>query len=116
MVFETVLTEKRGDSGGILWVTLNRPEKLNALNMTLFDELRQVFQAARTDRSVRCVVLTGPDEGSAPGLISAVADPGTCSTHRPNPPPTSRAPACSFATNRRRISPSSGWTSRSSLR
>ena len=59
MVFETVLTEKRGDSGGILWVTLNRPEKLNALNMTLFDELRQVFQAARTDRSVRCVALTG---------------------------------------------------------
>ena len=54
MVFETVLTEKRGDSGGILWVTLNRPEKLNALSMTLFDELRQVFQDARRSPLKRC--------------------------------------------------------------
>jgi hypothetical protein len=53
MRYETVLTERRGETGGILWVTLNRPEKLNALSMTLFDDLRQVFQQARTDRSVR---------------------------------------------------------------
>ena len=51
MSYETVLTERRGETQGILWVTLNRPEKLNALSMTLFDELRQVFQGARTDRS-----------------------------------------------------------------
>ena len=76
MVFETVLTEKRGDSGGILWVTLNRPEKLNALNMTLFDELRQVFQAARTDRSVRCVVLTGAGRGFCAGADFSGGRPG----------------------------------------
>ena len=35
MTYETILTERRGN-GGILWVTLNRPEKLNALSMTLF--------------------------------------------------------------------------------
>ena len=67
MPYETVLTERRGESGGILWVTLNRPEKLNALNMTLFAELRQVFQAARTDRGVRCVVITGAGRGFCAG-------------------------------------------------
>jgi enoyl-CoA hydratase/carnithine racemase len=65
--YETVLTERRGETGGILWVTLNRPEKLNALSMTLFDELRRVFQATRTDRSVRCVVITGAGRGFCAG-------------------------------------------------
>jgi 2-(1,2-epoxy-1,2-dihydrophenyl)acetyl-CoA isomerase len=67
MAYETVLTENRGETGGILWVTLNRPEKLNALSMTLFDELRQVFQAARRDRAVRCVVITGAGRGFCAG-------------------------------------------------
>jgi len=64
--YETVLIERRGE-GGILWVTLNRPEKLNALSMTLFDELRRVFQDARLDRSVRCVVITGAGRGFCAG-------------------------------------------------
>ncbi|MEO8538605.1 MAG: enoyl-CoA hydratase/isomerase family protein [bacterium] len=67
MTYETVLTDRRGETGGILWVTLNRPEKLNALSMTLFDELRQVFQDARRDRSVRCLVITGAGRGFCAG-------------------------------------------------
>ena len=66
MTYETILTERRGN-GGILWVTLNRPEKLNALSMTLFADLRQAFQEARTDRSVRCVVITGAGRGFCAG-------------------------------------------------
>lgn len=66
MTYETILTERRGE-GGILWVTLNRPEKLNAISMTLFGELREVFQGARTDRSVRCVVITGAGRGFCAG-------------------------------------------------
>jgi 2-(1,2-epoxy-1,2-dihydrophenyl)acetyl-CoA isomerase len=65
--YEVVLTERRGETGGILWVTLNRPEKLNALSMQLFDELRQVFESARRDRSVRCVVITGAGRGFCAG-------------------------------------------------
>jgi len=76
MAYETVLTETRGQAGGILWVTLNRPEKLNALSMTLFDELRQVFQAARTDRSVRCVVITGAGRGFCAGADFSGGRPG----------------------------------------
>jgi enoyl-CoA hydratase/carnithine racemase len=67
MDYETVLTERRGESGGILLVTLNRPERLNALSMQLFDELRRVVQAARTDRSVRCLVITGAGRGFCAG-------------------------------------------------
>ncbi len=76
MGYETVLTERRGETGGILWVTLNRPEKLNALSMTLFDELRQVFEAARTDRSVRCVVITGAGRGFCAGADFTGGRPG----------------------------------------
>jgi 2-(1,2-epoxy-1,2-dihydrophenyl)acetyl-CoA isomerase len=65
--YEVVLTDRRGETGGILWVTLNRPEKLNALSMQLFDELRQVFEGARRDRSVRCVVITGAGRGFCAG-------------------------------------------------
>ncbi len=67
MTYETLLTERRGETGGILWLTLNRPEKLNAISMTLFDDLRDAFQKARTDRSVRCVVITGAGRGFCAG-------------------------------------------------
>lgn len=66
MTYETILTEPRG-KGGILWITLNRPEKLNALSMTLFADLRTELQRARTDRSVRCVVITGAGRGFCAG-------------------------------------------------
>src|SRR5690242_16832771 len=66
MDYETVLVERRGEHG-ILWVTLNRPEKLNALSMGLFADLRHVFEDARRDRSVRCVVITGAGRGFCAG-------------------------------------------------
>lgn len=40
-------------------VTLNRPEKLNALSMKMLAELRTVFEDMRVDERVRAVVLTG---------------------------------------------------------
>lgn len=40
-------------------VTLNRPEKLNALSMKMLAELRAVFEELRVDESVAAVVLTG---------------------------------------------------------
>lgn len=67
MPYETLLTEQRGETGGILWLTLNRPEKLNAISMQLFADLREEFQRARRDRSVRCVVITGSGRGFCAG-------------------------------------------------
>jgi len=40
-------------------VTLNRPERKNAANGTMFRELLAVLDDAATDRAVRCLVLTG---------------------------------------------------------
>jgi enoyl-CoA hydratase len=49
----------RSDADGVATLTLNRPEKLNALNPATFRELRAHLDAIDADRSVRCVVLTG---------------------------------------------------------
>jgi 2-(1,2-epoxy-1,2-dihydrophenyl)acetyl-CoA isomerase len=55
-------------------VTLNRPEKLNALNQELLDALPGALQRLAEDDEVRCVVLTGAGRGfCAGGDVSAMA-------------------------------------------
>lgn len=49
----------RSDDGGIATLTLNRPDKLNAMNPAAFVELRNHLEAIADDRSVRVVVLRG---------------------------------------------------------
>lgn len=56
MTFETLLYEI---DEGIAVVTVNRPDKLNALNAQVVQELGQAFHQARTDPAVKGVVLTG---------------------------------------------------------
>jgi enoyl-CoA hydratase len=46
-------------AGGVLTLTLNRPEHGNSVDDELHSELAQVFPAVRADRSVHAVVLTG---------------------------------------------------------
>ena len=45
-------------SGSILRLTLNRPEKKNALTRAMYSELTKWLEHAGTDDNVRCVVLT----------------------------------------------------------
>ncbi len=40
-------------------VTINRPDKLNALNNNVLSELRQAFTNISTQNDVRCVIITG---------------------------------------------------------
>ncbi len=47
---------------GVAVVTLNRPEKLNALNRATFEELAAVQEALSEDAAVRAVVITGAGE------------------------------------------------------
>ncbi|HYX67992.1 MAG TPA: enoyl-CoA hydratase-related protein [Terriglobales bacterium] len=46
----------------IAYVTINRPDKLNALNMATMEELRAAFTAIRDDASVRVAIVTGAGE------------------------------------------------------
>jgi 2-(1,2-epoxy-1,2-dihydrophenyl)acetyl-CoA isomerase len=74
MTFDNLLIERRGETGGILWVTLNRPEKLNALSIHLFEELEDLFRDVRLDRSVRCIVITGAGRGFCAGADFSGSD------------------------------------------
>lgn len=47
---------------GILTLTINRPDKLNALNIETIDEIRQAVQAAYDNREVQGIILTGAGE------------------------------------------------------
>jgi 2-(1,2-epoxy-1,2-dihydrophenyl)acetyl-CoA isomerase len=44
---------------GVLTITMNRPEVLNAFNDVMLDELYEATEAASRDDEVRCVVITG---------------------------------------------------------
>ncbi len=56
MAFATLLAE---DRGAVRRLTLNRPDKLNALDRQTLSELLEAFEAAAADEAVRVVVLTG---------------------------------------------------------
>ncbi|HMF04735.1 MAG TPA: enoyl-CoA hydratase/isomerase family protein [Acidimicrobiia bacterium] len=57
--FETLLYEERD---GVAWVTLNRPDRLNAFNSLMQRELHTLWRGLRRHDDVRCVVLTGAGE------------------------------------------------------
>lgn len=52
---------------GVAIVTLNRPDKLNAMNPELMDYLPEVLRALAADPEVGCVILTGAGRGFCAG-------------------------------------------------
>lgn len=60
-----VLTEL---SDGVLTITLNRPEVLNAFNLDLLRELLAALEAADADDAVRAVILTGAGRAYCAGM------------------------------------------------
>ncbi|MFN4892438.1 MAG: enoyl-CoA hydratase/isomerase family protein [Bacteroidota bacterium] len=66
-MYQTLLTELEH---GILTVTVNRPDKLNALNRSVFDDLNALMDQVDTDPAIRGVILTG----SGPKAFVAGAD------------------------------------------
>ena len=52
---------------GVATITLNRPEKLNAINDQMRAELVAAFEAAGADDAVRAVILTGAGKGFCAG-------------------------------------------------
>ena len=74
---------------GVATLTLNRPERLNALTFEVYAELRDAFRALDTEPGVRAIVLTGAGRGFAravtwrtsSGRCSGAMRPG-CSSSR----------------------------------
>ena len=63
--YETLTIEK---DGAVDWLTLNRPETLNAINVTMVSELRDYFGGLYEDESVRIVVMRGAGRAFCAGL------------------------------------------------
>lgn len=70
MGYEHILYEQ---DGAILTITMNRPDKLNAVTDVMLGEMNDAFKQAEKDRSVRVVVLTGAGRGFCAGADLAAA-------------------------------------------
>jgi enoyl-CoA hydratase/carnithine racemase len=62
---EELLAERHG---AVLVLTLNRPERLNAISGSMLNALSQQLVKANRDPEVRCIVLTGAGRGFCSGL------------------------------------------------
>ena len=93
-----VLHDKRGHA---FWITINRPDKRNALNASVIAGIVDGFRRAHEDNDVRVIVLTGAGDKAfcvgaevAPGFAasSARAVPGVLAIAKPTPSATAKPP------------------------
>ena len=56
------------EKAGVIWATMNRPERLNALNRNLVQELRDFFTGLYWRHDIRVVVLRGAGANFCAGL------------------------------------------------
>lgn len=59
MNFETILINT---ANGIATITINRPQKLNALNKATITELHNAFKTLESDKNIKVILLTGSGE------------------------------------------------------
>nr|WP_321243122.1 enoyl-CoA hydratase-related protein [uncultured Psychroserpens sp.] len=73
MSYDTILSTT---NNGITTITVNRPNKLNALNKVTIEELHKAFKAANKDKQTKVVIITGSGEKAfvAGADISEFAD------------------------------------------
>jgi len=64
MAYETLIVEMHDY---VSYITLNRPDALNALNLTLLRELCDALEEADANDKVRCIVITGSEKAFAAG-------------------------------------------------
>jgi enoyl-CoA hydratase/carnithine racemase len=64
------------ESGGVLRLTMNRPERLNALNPALATALRECFQGLNRRTDIRVVILQGAGSSFCAGLDLKEQQPG----------------------------------------
>ena len=81
---QTVLLERRGAVG---WITLNRPERRNAINEELRHALGSALAELEADGETRVVVLTGAGPAFCAGVDLTEGTPATTSTEAAGRPP-----------------------------
>ncbi len=59
---------------GVLWLTMNRPDKLNSFNVEMHGEIRDVLARVQVSTDVRCLVITGAGRGFSAGQDLADLD------------------------------------------
>lgn len=64
MTYDTLLTETRGRVG---WITINRPEALNALNSQVMHDIVDAASAFDADAGIGAIVVTGSERAFAAG-------------------------------------------------
>ena len=64
--YDCVILEK--DDDGIAWVTLNRPEKRNAMSPQLHYDMENVMMGLETDDEIQVIVLTGAGDSWSAGM------------------------------------------------
>ncbi|HEX7966890.1 MAG TPA: enoyl-CoA hydratase [Stellaceae bacterium] len=76
---DRVLLESRED--GVLTLTMNRPDRLNALNPDMLQSLHDALTRAAADREIGVIVLTGAGRAfGAGGDVKAMAEGGRSET------------------------------------
>ena len=98
---DVVLRETRG---AVRWISINRPERRNALNEAVADGIIAALDAAETDPSCRAIVLTGVDKAfCAGGDLAPNADGAPFTVNAADPrnfvvPMLTRIGACTLPT------------------
>jgi 2-(1,2-epoxy-1,2-dihydrophenyl)acetyl-CoA isomerase len=103
MAYEDVTLEKR--KNGVALLTLNRPQRLNALRWQTWDEIEDAVQSIGQDEEVRALVITGSGRGFCAGTDLTAARPlpdlpavGRAERHRARYDSTAKVIACPVPT------------------
>ena len=78
-VVETIEVNR---SGGVVTITLNRPEKKNAMNRSMWAELRATFTEITESDDDRCVVITGAEGAFCSGADLSGSGDGSPQRHQ----------------------------------
>ena len=74
--YESLLIDRVGTDGRVGRITLNRPEKLNALSGELFNELNEVLHDMEADHSIRVIILRGAGRAFCAGYDLTASNHG----------------------------------------
>src|SRR5919109_4965641 len=62
-----LIIDNINEEEGIAWLTLNRPEKKNALSMALLNELADLLRTIGENDQIRCIVTRGGGDSYSSG-------------------------------------------------